>query len=442
MNYTILGAARSGIAAAHLARQKGFGVFVSEYKAAEAATEAEASLRAAGIEAEFGGHSPRALEGCDGIITSPGIKPSSPIIREAEARGIPIISELEFAASFCSNPQIAITGTNGKTTTTSLIAYTLNHSGRKAVACGNIGTPLSELVLNLDPDTIVVIEASSYQLERTLHFKPKVAVILNITPDHLEYHGSVDKYAEAKWKIFKNQSAHDVLLLCADDPLAAKAAQMAQSEVQWFGAHIQQHGIGIRDGFLTYQFQQKEEVLMRYDELRLPGMHNAYNSMAAALAARAFEVRNENIRDSLMSFAGVEHRLESVRILKEVEYVNDSKATNVNATWYALQSYSHPIILIAGGRGDNNDYTPLDELVSRHVRCIVALGEEQDVIFNHFCAITRCIRATSMEEAVHIAAQEAHAEDVVLFSPACKSFDMFMNYEHRGQVFKEIVHSL
>ncbi|MFN8367794.1 MAG: UDP-N-acetylmuramoyl-L-alanine--D-glutamate ligase [Candidatus Kapaibacterium sp.] len=443
MNYTVLGAAKSGLAAAELAQQLGENVFVSEYKSAEQSKNAVDFLSSRNIESEFGGHTSKALSNCECIIVSPGIKPTTPIILEAESKGIPIISELEFASRYTSNPIIAITGTNGKTTTTALTEYVINQSGKKAVACGNIGTPLSSLVRSLDKDTIIVAETSSYQLDRIDTFRPKVAVILNITPDHIEYHGNVDNYIAAKWKIFKNQTASDVLLLCADDAIAANAASKTNATVQFFSAkHPVQHGMYCADGNVIVASQHKEEILMRYNELRLPGVHNAYNSMAAALSARAFEVRNENIRDSLMSFSGVEHRLEFVRLLDGIEYINDSKATNVNATWYALQAFPKPIILIAGGRGDNNDYASLDELVRQHVTTVIAIGEEQEAIFNHFCTIIRCIRATSMEDAVQKAKENAHNGDAVLFSPACKSFDMFMNYEHRGHVFKEIVNAL
>ncbi len=430
------------MSAAKLCQRLNLEVFVSESKAVQHYEQQHQELMRLGIPNEFGSHGSSVFD-CDTIITSPGIPPQSAVIQEAERLGIPIISELEFAYRSCRNPIIAITGTNGKTTTTALTAYILNQSGHNAVACGNIGLPLSDLVLDAPSDQIFVAECSSYQLDRTVQFRPQVAAILNISPDHLAYHGTVDNYVKAKWKISSNQGASDTLILCADDPLAASGSSTVKSHVLWISAqHPVQPGMYVRAEDIVLVSEHKEEILMQRGELRLPGVHNVYNSMAAALAARAFEIRNEDLRDSLMSFSGVEHRLESVRVVYGVEYVNDSKATNVNATWYALQSYTKPIILIAGGRGDNNDYSLLDDVVRKNVKCIIAIGEEQEALFQHFCTIIRCIKSSSLDDAVHQAQQQAMGDDVVLFSPACKSFDMFMNFEHRGQVFKEIVQSL
>lgn len=444
MNYTVIGAGKSGFAAAKLAATRGAHVFLTESKPREAFATEAAELAALGMRTEFGGHTEAALNGADCVITSPGVPPVSPILVAAEQRGVPVISELEFGWRHLSNPVVAITGTNGKTTTTALTAYILNQAGKTAVAAGNIGTPLSALVGNIAPDTIIVAEASSYQLDRIVDFRPDVAVILNITPDHLAYHGTFERYCRAKYNISRNQSEKDLLILNVDDAATAACAALSQARTEYIG--MSPVGTGIYSNgtalILPDSLQHNEGKLMLYDELRLPGVHNCYNSMAAALSARAFEVRNENIRDSLMSFSGVEHRLEFVRMLDEVEYNNDSKATNVNATWYALSSYQSPIVWIAGGRGDNNDYTALDELVAKNVTCVVAIGEEADAIFEHFCLITRCKKASSLEEAVQVAAETASAGEIVLFSPACKSFDMFMNYEQRGQVFKQAVLSL
>lgn len=444
MKYTIIGAGKSGYAAAKLAVTLGANVFLTESKPREVFTAEAMELESLGVRTEFGGHTEVALSGADCVITSPGVPPASSVLVAAEQRGLPVISELEFGWSHLPNPVIAITGTNGKTTTTALTAYILNQAGKTAVAAGNIGTPLSALVGNIAPDTIIVAESSSYQLDRIMDFKPEVAVILNITPDHLAYHGTFEKYCRAKYNISRNQSEKDLLILNADDAATAACAALSRARTEYIG--MSPVGTGIYSNgtalILPDSLQHNEGKLMLYNELRLPGVHNCYNSMAAALSARAFEVRNENIRDSLMSFSGVEHRLEFVRIMGEVEYVNDSKATNVNATWYALSSYQSPIVWIAGGRGDANDYSALDELVAKNVTCVIAIGEEADAIFEHFCLVTRCKKAATLEEAVQIAAETAVSGDVVLFSPACKSFDMFMNYEHRGQVFKQAVISL
>ncbi len=474
MNIAVIGAARSGLAAALLAKMLLHNVFLSESRSKDDFRETFDLLHKNGIESEFGGNTNKALEGTELIITSPGVPRTAWIIKEAEKLNIPVISELEFAYQHCNNRIIAITGTNGKTTTTSLIAHIFNKSGRKAVVAGNIGEPLSNIILRqaqddrkkekgegrrekgedvfrqdkedtgVDKDTVIIAEVSSYQLDRIVNFKPEVALILNITPDHLAYHGSIDDYARTKYKIAKNHDSNCLLILNADDELASKGALYTQGQVAYFSMKKVVGGIFSRDGKMCYNYpkQQKEEIIMTLDEVSIPGIHNAQNSMAAVLAARAFEITNENIRDSLMTFEGVEHRLEFVRNIDGVDYINDSKATNINATWYALSSYKKPIIWIAGGRGDSNDYSELDDVVEKNVQCVIAIGEEADNIFNHFSSMLRCYRYESLDLAVKKAREVALQNNVVLFTPACKSFDMFINYEHRGEVFKEIVNKL
>ena len=442
MRISVIGAALSGVAAAELALRQGHSVLVSESRPESAIAENAARLRDSGITLEAGGHTDAVYES-DLIIVSPGVPPSHPIRLEAPRRGLELIGELEYASRFLSNPIVAITGTNGKTTTTALTAYILQQSGRSAVAAGNIGTPLSALVGSVSSDTIIVAECSSYQLDTIVTFRPKVSMILNITPDHLSYHGTFSQYVESKWKIASNQQEDDVVILNADDPAVAPAASVVRSSVRYFSTTREVDGAFIRGGEIVLRdLQHTEEILMSLRRLGLPGVHNAANSMAATMAARAFEVRNENIRDSLMSFSGVEHRLEPVRTVKGARFVNDSKATNVNATWYALSSYDRPIVWIAGGRGDSNNYAELDELVAANVKSIVCIGEEADAIFNHWCTTKRCVKADTLEDALRIAQDMALAEEVVLFSPACKSFDMFANYEERGRAFKRIVAAL
>jgi UDP-N-acetylmuramoylalanine--D-glutamate ligase len=442
MRITIIGAAKSGIAAAELAQRQGHNVFVSDAKPEESIASAVAHLHYLGINYETGAHTDAALK-ADLIVLSPGVPPSNPLRQEAERLGIEVIGELEYASRFLNNPIVAITGTNGKTTTTALTAHVLQGCGKKAVTAGNIGTPLSSLVGSVSDDTIIVTECSSYQLDTTTTFRPYVSMILNITPDHLSYHGTFSQYVNSKWKIVRHQNEDDIVILNADDANAANAASVARGMVRFFSVEHDVEGAFIRGGEIILRDKQhSEETLMSLRRLGLPGVHNAANSMAATLAARAFEVRNEDIRDSLMSFNGVEHRLENTRIVKGVRFVNDSKATNVNATWYALSSYDRPIVWIAGGRGDNNDYASLNDLVADNVKAIVCIGEEADAIFNHWCTTKRCVKADSLEDAVRAAMDISHNDDVVLFSPACKSFDMFANFEERGRAFKQAVQQL
>lgn len=442
MNITVIGAGKSGLEAAKLAIKKGENVFLTESKTPPNIDLLKKELEEFDINYEFGGHSDKALKNCDLIITSPGVPPNADIIRRAESIKIPIISEIEYAYQYLKNQIIGITGTNGKTTTTSLTAYILNNSGRKAIAAGNIGKPLASLVDNIDDETIIVAELSSFQLDRCYKFKPDVAVILNITPDHLYYHGTMEEYIRAKYKISLQQSPENLLILNADDDATMGILPDTKAKVAYISLKPVVRGAYCTDGLIKLVEQHNEEELILASKLGLPGVHNTYNSMAAALAARAFEIPNENIRDSLMTFRGVEHRLEYVRTIDGVDYINDSKATNINAAWFALASYRRPIVWIAGGRGDNNDYSQLDEIVQKNVTNIICLGEEKDAIFNHFCAMKRCIKVETLLDAVLEARKVARDGEVVLFAPACKSFDMFMNFEHRGEEFKKIVNSL
>lgn len=444
MKCTVVGAGRSGLSSAILAKKLNYNVFLTEINPSDKYKEAIDRLKQFDIDYEFGEHTSKALESTDLIILSPGVPPTVPLILEAEKKGLKIISELEFARLACpDNLLVAITGTNGKTTTTALTEFILNQAGKKAIACGNIGTPLSAVVDSIGKDTIIVAEVSSFQLDRIDTFSPDIAIILNITPDHLYYHGTMEKYIEAKYKISLNQNEKNLLILNADDKLLLNAMPKIKAKIAYISMSPVARGMFATEGRMIYRDEEQhiEEEIMLLEEIRIRGLHNIYNSLAAAMASRALELRNENIRDSLMRFEGVEHRLELVRILNEVLYVNDSKATNVNATWYALKSYDEPIIWIAGGRGDN-DYSELDEPVERNVVAIIAIGEEADNIFNHFASKVRCYKENSLEEAVWRAREIAEKGQVVLFTPACKSFDMFVNFEHRGEVFKNIVRNL
>lgn len=444
-NIYIVGASRSGRESAMLARRNGLErILVSEIEPKEKFAETIQLFEENSIEYEFGNQDFSKINEFDCIVVSPGVPPKSKILLKAKEYDIPVLSEIEFAYRFNRSPIIAVTGTNGKTTTTALIDFILKHSGSKSVAVGNIGIPFSSIVDKIDSETIVVLEASSYQLLYTYEFKPDVALILNITPDHLTYHGSFEEYKKAKFNIFTNQKEQDLLILNSQDDELRLAKLQARGKIAEFGLAPVEIGAFLSGEEIVLRFPEtyNEEKLMNRGEIKLPGVHNLYNSLAAIIAVKAFQIRNENIRDSLRMFEGVEHRLQWVRRLDEVDYVNDSKATNVESAYYGLSSYNKPIIWIAGGRADNNDYSFLDEIVRENVKAIIAIGEEKGNIFSHFCTEKRIFLAYSMEEAVFRAREIAEPGDIVLLSPACKSFDMFLNFEHRGEVFKEIVNSL
>lgn len=441
MKILIIGASRSGKAAAMLARKHNFDVFVSENQPVNNFEHTICNFEEAHINFEFGGHSLNKLNNYDLAVASPGIPRDAEIINELRKNNVKIVSEVEFAYIFCKNPIIAVTGTNGKTTTTSLITHILNHSGKNAISAGNIGRAFSEVLLDIDDDTIISLEVSSYQLDRIDKFRPNVAVITNITPDHLKYHGTMEDYVETKWKICSNQIDKDLLILNYDDDYLRKS-KLSHSKIQYFSLNELRGGAFVRNGQIILDTQHKEEVIMPISNIGIKGQHNLYNSLAAILATRSFEITNENYRSALSSFAGVEHRLEYVRTIRGVQYYNDSKATNVNSTWFALNSFNAPIIWIAGGRGDNNDYSMLDSSVRKHVKSIMTIGEEAESICNHFATIVPCQKFETLEEAIFACKNEAIENDIILFSPSCKSFDMFANFEHRGEMFKQIVRKL
>ena len=443
---TVVGGARSGLAAARLLAAHGADVFLTERGAPTQGLEA--ALDEAGVAYEFGGHTAHALE-ADFLVVSPGVPSTVNIVQKAQRSGRPVYSEIEAASWFCRAPIVAITGSNGKTTTTSLAGHVFRQSGRETIVAGNIGYPFADYVADVDEDAVVVLEVSSFQLDHVATFRPAVSVLLNITPDHLDRYGyDFNAYAQAKFNIFKYQQAGDVLVYNHDQALI-------RDYVRWYTSHHDlrvlglsihdepERGAFVRDDALVLRIHQDEEVLMPTHQLALRGRHNLYNSLAAAVAARVMEVRSEVVRESLQSFEGVPHRLELVRELEGVRYINDSKATNVNAVWYALESFSEPIVLIAGGRDKGNDYASLRPLVKEKVHTVVAIGESADKVMRELGPqAERSIPADSMEDALRHARQHARPGDVVLLSPACASFDMFENYEDRGNVFKRLVMSL
>ncbi len=447
--YSILGAARSGLAVAKLLRSEGARVFVSDAKPAGDSAAAIALLDAIGAGYEFGGHSDRVLE-ADTLILSPGVPDTIPIVRRAAERGMMITNEIEIASRRCIAPVVAITGTNGKTTTTELLGHIFRTAGIETYVAGNIGLPFSEVAAEAGDGSIVVLEMSSFQLEHIATFKPRVAVILNITPDHLDRYAGFEEYRRAKYRITMNQDADDRLIYNADDQsLADLPSRSAALTLGFSITHEPGEGAWLHDGLLTIGMPAdggaptNEESIMRADEIRIRGPHNLYNSMAAALSALSLGVESNRIREGLKTFAGVPHRLEPVRELDGVRWVNDSKATNVDSLWYALSSFAEPVVLIAGGRSKKNTYDSVLPLIRKHVKAAILVGDAAQEMEDAFGSATAIHHAGySMQRAVAMARSLAEAGDVVLLSPACASFDMFDNYEHRGDVFKNLVNEL
>jgi UDP-N-acetylmuramoylalanine--D-glutamate ligase len=442
----ILGSGESGTGAAMLAKKQGFDVFVSDKGMIPDNFKAE--LNTIGVPFEEGDHTAELILNATEIIKSPGIPDNAPLVAEARAKGISIINELEFAARYTKAKIVAITGTNGKTTTTSLVYHLLKTSGLDVAVAGNIGISMARLLTERDY-AYFVLEVSSFQLDNMYQFKADIAVLCNITPDHLDrYNYELKNYIDAKFRITQNQTENDVFIYCAEDELTMNnIATHEIKAIQIPFAYDKQLTVGgyVNQGQIIINTTTKNQnpFTMYINELALKGRHNAYNSMAAAIIGQVLNIRKESIRESLISFQNVEHRLESVITTAGVEYINDSKATNVNSTWYALESMEKPTVWIAGGVDKGNDYGLLKEMVKEKVRIIVCLGLDNRKIHEAFGAdVDMIINTTSMNEAVHVAKQMAKKGEAVLLSPACASFDLFKNYEDRGRQFKKAVRDL
>jgi UDP-N-acetylmuramoylalanine--D-glutamate ligase len=439
---TVLGAARSGLAVAELLARNGAAVFLSEKADVQQKQDAAARLARASIPCEFGGHTPRALE-ADCIVVSPGLAPSTPVLVEAARLGIPVIAELEAASWFCRAPIVAVTGSNGKSTVTTWIGEMFRASGRPTVVAGNIGQAFSEQAEEIGPDGVAVLEVSSFQLETVHAFRPKVAVFLNLTQDHIDRHGSFEGYGRAKARVFERQTGDDHLVLNGMDRSVTGLARDARARKALFGTDPAGDRCGfVRSGVLILRLDGREEPMVPVDALGIQGEHNVLNALASSLACRVLDAPVDAIRTSLHAFRGLPHRLEFVRELGGVAYVNDSKGTNVDSVWYAIGSFPQPIVLIAGGRDKDSDFTVLRERLRRSVRCAVLIGEAADKMEHAFAGACRTVRAGSLADAVEKARGLAAPGDVVLLSPACASFDMFLNFEDRGDQFKRIVREL
>lgn len=444
---TVVGAARSGIAAAKLLNKKGFKVFLTDSAPKEKIDKAILNeINEFGIESEFGVHSSSVYE-TDIMVISPGVPQNSEIIQNAIKKGLKVISEIEVASWYCKGKVIAITGTNGKTTTTTLIGEMFKDAGYKTFVCGNIGKAFSEIAELTDENSIVVLETSSFQLDNISKFKPFISILLNVSPDHLNRYDSFEKYLESKMKITMNQSTTEHFIFNYDDELVRKSAEKVHTNKSAFslGAEVRlksESGAYINTNDLIYYYYMGEENIIDTQKLIIKGDHNIYNAMASVISAKIFGIEKDYIKKTLENFKGVEHRLEFVRELSGIKYYNDSKATNVNSVWYALKGFNEKLILILGGEDKGNDYTQIENEVISHCRHVVAIGSSKQKIYDFFKSKISIECADNMKDAVAKCRNKALKDDVVLLSPACASFDMFDNYEHRGKVFKQIVNSL
>lgn len=439
----VLGAGESGVGAAVLAKIKGFDVFVSDFSAIK--PKYKVLLDEHGIEWEEGKHTEEKILSGNEIIKSPGIPDKAPIIKKLKEQGTPIISEIEFAGRYTTSKMICITGSNGKTTTTMLTFHILKSAGLDVGLAGNVGNSLA-LQVAIEPHAYYVIELSSFQLDNMYDFKADIAILLNITPDHLDrYNYEMQNYVNAKFRILQNQTENDAFIYWNDDPIIARELQKHPAMATCYPfAETDENGV---KGFVKDKqivIQTPNGILkMEQDILALTGTHNMYNSLASGIAAKLLDIQDEKIRASLSDFKGVEHRLEKVVRVRGVDYINDSKATNVNSCWYALQSMATKVVLILGGTDKGNDYKEIDSLVMSKARALVFLGVDNTKLHAFFDGkVDKIEDAHSMEEAVNKAYQLAERGDTVLLSPCCASFDLFKSYEDRGEQFKTCVRNL
>ncbi len=440
----VLGAGESGTGAAILAKDKGFDVFLSD--SGHISPRYRAVLEAEGIEFEEGSHTMARILAADEVVKSPGIPVDVPVMAAVLAKHIPVISEIEFAGRYTDAKMVCITGSNGKTTTTMLIHHILIGAGIDAGLAGNVGRSLAWQVAR-EPHPVYVVELSSFQLDNMYDFKANIAVLLNITPDHLDrYEYCMQNYVNAKFRILQNMTPRDVFIFWKDDPVISEQLRRISTEARMlpFSEHAEEDSAAYIDAENELIFNTPgTSMSMPRADLALSGLHNVFNSMAAGLSACVLNIRKEDIRRALEDFGGVEHRLEHVAEIGGVEWINDSKATNVNSCWYALEAMTRPTVLILGGKDKGNDYSEILPLVKNKVTAIVAMGKDNAKIMEFFSPhVARIADTHSLEEAVEACRGFAVAGDAVLLSPCCASFDLFNSYEDRGRRFKAAVNAL
>ena len=439
----ILGAGESGAGSAVLAQKQGFDVFVTDSGVIK--DKYREMLVSHKIAFEEGKHSLELILNADEVIKSPGLHEDNPVVVAVREKKIPVISEIEFAGRYTNAVKICVTGSNGKTTTTNLISHMMKKAGLNVAMTGNVGNSFALAVAEGGYD-YYVIELSSFQLDGMYDFKADIAILMNITPDHLDrYDHEMQNYVDSKMRVIRNQTSADYFIWCADDPVTIREVEKRTLVSQSLPFSLDKsEGMAafIENDNLILDITPKTSLMTIHD-LALKGRHNTYNSMAAAIAGKVLNIRKETIRESLTDFQGVEHRLESVIMVAGINFINDSKATNVNSTWYALECMKTEVIWIAGGVDKGNDYSELNGVVKEKVKAIVCLGKDNQKIVNAFSdLVPTIVETTSMEEAVRSAYYLAHKGDTVLLSPACASFDLFNNYEDRGHQFKMAVRNL
>ena len=439
----VLGAGESGTGAAILAKSKGMDVFVSDMGTISPVYQA--LLDQHKIAWESGKHTPEFILNANEVIKSPGIPLTAPLVKQLIEQGTPILSEIEFAARFTRAKMICITGSNGKTTTTSLIFDMLRRAGLDVGLAGNIGNSLALQVAQED-HAYYVIELSSFQLDNCYDFKADIAILLNITPDHLDrYDHQFQNYVDAKFRITRNQTSKDAFIYWSEDPVLNREIARIQPQATLYPFGSNEQNVAYTDGSHLVVASKPDVAPLRVplDELSLKGKHNQLNSMAAGVAAQILNIHNDVIRESLQLFAGVDHRLQYVATIRGVRYINDSKATNVNSCWYALESMTTPTLLILGGTDKGNDYSEIDALVQEKCHTLIFMGKDNSKLIQHFGAMgIKYISTDNLQDAVQAAYQSANEGDTVLLSPCCASFDLFKNYEDRGEQFMQAVRTL
>jgi UDP-N-acetylmuramoylalanine--D-glutamate ligase len=437
----VVGLGNSGMACALFLKAHGAHVTVSDSKPRADLDNDIRTLLDEGIVVETGGHGERTFRGQDLIVVSPGVPVDTPALIQALAMGESLIGEIELAAQFLPGQIVAITGSNGKTTTTTIVGDILAADGRPTLVGGNIGTPAVSLVARATPSTVTVLEVSSFQLETIKTFRPKVAIVLNVTPDHLDRHRTFELYVKAKARIFENQQHDDFVVLNADDASCQEMAKAASSQVFWFSRKKEvTQGAWVREGQIVFRDSKGQREVMLAAEIPLKGQHNLENILAAVCAGMLIGCAPATIAETVRAFKAVEHRLELVATIGGVDYYNDSKATNVDAAMKAIESFPGNIHLILGGKDKGSDYSVLNSLLKERVKCVYTIGAAAGKIESQIKA--QVVRAETLENAVKLASEAAVPGDVVLLAPACASFDQFKNYEHRGRIFKERARAL